>query len=416
MSERWPQVALGEVANLDVERVAVASGEIYRIAGVLNAGRGLFARDEIDGASTNYSVLHRLRRGQLVMRKLTAWEGPITVVPQDFDGYFVSSEFPTFTLDNGKIEPDFMRLVCQTPKLWEAMKGTSTGTVQRRKRVNPTALLAIAIDLPPLPEQRRIAHLVRGVDEVLDTQRCLLERTRAAKQQALMSALYLSDAADDSRVVDLLDDTIGGLWGKEPGREQVDVEVVRSTNFDNDGSLTFAEAAHRSITQRQLTRRALRAGDILLEKSGGGPKQPVGRTVFVPEDAPAAVCSNFVQLIRPREDIDSRWLFCLMWCSHAVGDTLSFQSATTGIRNLRTNDYLARVVGVPDRATQRRIGELGTAFDDEIARLRAHGKRLHELRRAILGVLLAGDHEIPASYDCFLEKQPGCGTGLTVAA
>ena len=97
----------------------------------------MLKRDPIDGAETNYAVLHRLRADQLVMRKLTAWEGPITVVPPEFEGYLVSTEFPTFTLDRDQLLPEYMRIVCQQSDFWNQMQDRSTGTVQRRKRVSP---------------------------------------------------------------------------------------------------------------------------------------------------------------------------------------------------------------------------------------------------------------------------------------
>ena len=98
------------------------------------------------------------------MRKLTAWEGPITCVPTEYDGFFVSAEFPTFTLGPDLL-PSFMTLVCRHPDFWELMKGRSTGSVQRRKRVSPSELLAIEIDLPPVNEQRRIGDLMGAVDD-----------------------------------------------------------------------------------------------------------------------------------------------------------------------------------------------------------------------------------------------------------
>jgi type I restriction enzyme S subunit len=148
-----PWVRLGAVVHLDIERVAVAEHCSYRIAGVLNAGKGLLERPPIDGSETNYPALQRLRTGQLVMRKLTAWEGPITVVPQLFDGAYVSPEFPTFTLDQRQILPGYLRHICTSPVLWAAMQDGSTGSVQRRKRVNPARLLEIPIPLPPLDDQ-----------------------------------------------------------------------------------------------------------------------------------------------------------------------------------------------------------------------------------------------------------------------
>ena len=90
MRDDWRPARVGEFARLAIERVRVDPDAVsYSIAGVLNRGAGLLNRGTIRGSETNYAELHRLRADQLVMRKLTAWEGPITVVPEEFDGFFV---------------------------------------------------------------------------------------------------------------------------------------------------------------------------------------------------------------------------------------------------------------------------------------------------------------------------------------
>lgn len=88
--------SLGEVMCLDVVRTPMEAGTTYRLAGVLNSGKGLVDKAAFDGADTEYTAMNFLRENQVVMRKLTAWEGPITVVPAEFTGFVASSEFPTF--------------------------------------------------------------------------------------------------------------------------------------------------------------------------------------------------------------------------------------------------------------------------------------------------------------------------------
>jgi type I restriction enzyme, S subunit len=83
MREGWRRLPLGKVAVLDIDRVTVESDHSYTVAGVLNAGNGLFPRETIGGSATNYPALYRLHTDQLVMRKLTAWEGPITTVGEE---------------------------------------------------------------------------------------------------------------------------------------------------------------------------------------------------------------------------------------------------------------------------------------------------------------------------------------------
>jgi type I restriction enzyme, S subunit len=161
-------VALGDVLREDRKRIVVESGRQYPIAGVLIAGRGLFWRETIDGAATKYDTLYRLRAGQLVYRKLTAWEGPITVVPEEFDGAYVSAEFPTFTLDESRLLPAFLRCICQQPSFHDEMRMRSTGTAERRNRLAPDALLDIEVELPPLAEQRAITDLARTSNRTND--------------------------------------------------------------------------------------------------------------------------------------------------------------------------------------------------------------------------------------------------------
>src|SRR6266536_5188482 len=190
MRDGWRSVAFGDVARVDIERERVSPEKEYPTAGVLNAGQGMFDRGILPGRVTNYSFLHRLRAGQVVMRKLTAWEGPVTVVPSEFDRFCVSTEFPTFTLNQEYILPEFMRLICQRPSFWLALKERSTGTVQRRKRVSPSALLTVPILLPPLDQQRRIVDLITAVDAVREAAlqvHALASTARQAISRALLS-------------------------------------------------------------------------------------------------------------------------------------------------------------------------------------------------------------------------------------
>ena len=81
-------------------------------------------------------------------------------------------------------------------------------------------------------------------------------------------------------------ETLNGLWtGKKP--PFVTVGVIRNTNFTESGRVDYSDVAWLQVEQKQLAKRQLRSGDIIVERSGGGPKQPVGRVVyFSREDGP----------------------------------------------------------------------------------------------------------------------------------
>ncbi|MEE4589153.1 MULTISPECIES: restriction endonuclease subunit S [Streptomyces violaceusniger group] len=164
VSDGYPLRPLGEMMYLDIQRTPMKHATTYRLAGVLNAGKGVVAKGELDGGDTEYAAMNVLRADQVVMRKLTAWEGPITVVPAEFDGFVVSNEFPTYTL-GPELLPAWMRHVCGSPRLWAEMKNRVSGTVQRRKRLNPEQLLQIQLPIPPREVQVRIVEILDAVDD-----------------------------------------------------------------------------------------------------------------------------------------------------------------------------------------------------------------------------------------------------------
>jgi type I restriction enzyme S subunit len=187
MSDGYPLRPLGEVMHLDIRRVPMTPANTYRLAGVLNAGQGVIAKGEFDGGDTEYAAMNVLRVDQVVMRKLTAWEGPIAVVPAEFDGFVVSNEFPTFTL-GPDLMPDWMRHLCRSPRLWAEMKNRVRGTVQRRKRLNPEQLLQIQLPIPTREVQAGIVEMLDAVDDqiiALDAEALALDALLRGRKEEL---------------------------------------------------------------------------------------------------------------------------------------------------------------------------------------------------------------------------------------
>src|ERR1022692_2973115 len=333
MCSRWATVTVGDVARLDVERVHVKVGETYKIAGVLNAGQGMLERDPIDGSATNYPVLYRLRTNQLVMRKLTAWEGPITVVPPEFHGYVVSTEFPTFTLDQTVMSPDYMRLVCQRPEFWEQMRDRSTGTVQRRKRVSPGQLLQITFDLPPLNEQLRIVDLIGAVDNIAHGAD---EEALAALQIATSHEAAVCEAAEGvaHTTLGLIAEIVGGVpkdKKKQEGSGLVEVPYLRVANVQR-GFIDLSRIASIKVPPSTVERLRLRPGDVLLNE--GGDRDKLGRGWIWEGQIVDCVHQNHVFRARIYdEDFEPR--FVSIW-ANTFGQRWFYENGgqTTGIASI----------------------------------------------------------------------------------
>jgi restriction endonuclease S subunit len=158
----WELRRLGEVlADKTSAAVEVVGHNEYPIAGVYSFGRGVIDRGVIFGSETSYKSLTRLDQDDVVFSKLGAWEGAVAVVPAGFDGFHVSSEFPTFEIDHGLLEPAFLSGIVRAPEFWALMNSGTQGSMARRKRINPSQFLGTEIWLPPVEQQLVASELMR---------------------------------------------------------------------------------------------------------------------------------------------------------------------------------------------------------------------------------------------------------------
>lgn len=178
-----PRQPLGAGLSLSNEEVQVLPERKYNICGVYGFGRGLFGRGMIEGNETSYTKFHRLRENLLVMSRLKAFEGALAVVPAEFDGWFVSPEFPTFEVDQSRLSLSYLIHLCAWESFWRSLSDGSKGVGARRERVSPTRLLEVRIPFPEIDVQREIA-------KTLD--RLAAARDLADHQQAVLGGLRSS--------------------------------------------------------------------------------------------------------------------------------------------------------------------------------------------------------------------------------
>ncbi|MFD8607344.1 hypothetical protein [Streptomyces sp. NPDC059631] len=157
-----------------------------------------------------------------------------------------------------------------------------------------------------------------------------------------------------------------GTWGSDPVGDASDVRCIRATDFDRTARRALLDRAPlRSVDAKSLRKYLLRPGDLILEKSGGGEKQPVGMAVLF-AGAEAAVCSNFCARVTPAEGTDPRFLVYVLAAAYGQGLTQSAIKQTTGIQNLDSGAFFSSAWAYPELDEQCRIADF---LDAEIARI-----------------------------------------------
>jgi type I restriction enzyme, S subunit len=157
-----------------------------------------------------------------------------------------------------------------------------------------------------------------------------------------------------------------GVWG-EDAQDGEGIICIRAADFiTHELRHSKKDLTRRQYELRDILTRQLQKGDLIIEKSGGGDNQPVGRVVSFELDE-TAVCSNFLERLRPNQDIlhprFGAYLLYSLWASRAV---IPFIKQTTGIQNLDASEYFAQVVTTPPLSEQRAIAD---HLDRETAKL-----------------------------------------------
>jgi type I restriction enzyme, S subunit len=179
-----------------------------------------------------------------------------------------------------------------------------------------------------------------------------------------------------------------GDWGPQ-GTPDDGVPVLRSTNFRNDGTLDYAEVAYRQIHESRLEKRRIKKGTILIEKSGGSPKQAAGRAVFCDSNF-NGTASNFIQILTVADEYCARFVAYLLQHLYHVGLVQKYQQQTTGIINFKLDEYLREVVPVPARKVdQTKIADILSALDMAIAQTEALISKKHRIKIGLMQDLLA---------------------------
>lgn len=181
----WVRTRLEDVMRRTTDPVTIDPSDEYPNLGIFSFGRGLFAKPPIDGSRTSAKALFRVRNGQFIYSRLFAFEGAYSFVPQPFDGYFVSNEFPSFDVDPERLNARWLASYLRTPERWAELATTSVGLGVRRQRVPVDALLAYEVWLPPIEIQSKVALSI----EVLGTTHAARRASEARVASLLPSAL-----------------------------------------------------------------------------------------------------------------------------------------------------------------------------------------------------------------------------------
>ena len=199
-----------------------------------------------------------------------------------------------------------------------------------------------------------------------------------------------------AKLLEITGKAISGEWGQDDDTG-TGIPVLRTTNFTNEGFVNYKNVVTRSISKKNIAEKYLRHGDIIIEKSGGSDKQPVGRVIFFEGEENKYLFNNFTGLLRVQnpEEWLPKYVFYALYAYYRNGGTRAFENRTTGLHNLQVDNYV-KSVDIPKLSyrKQQHICETLDHVRDAVAYRERQLTKLDELVKARF-VEMFGDKNYP---------------------
>ena len=175
------------------------------------------------------------------------------------------------------------------------------------------------------------------------------------------------------KLADIIETYISGDWGEETVAEDTPNSVfcIRGADIVPITNHCFDGIPQRFVCDKTKESKTLRAGDLIIEKSGGSPTQSTGRIVYVSDDLIKAkgdvVCSNFCAAFRVKSDWNPLYVYYYWQNVYNHGAFFNFEGKTSGIKNLQLDNALAAIeIEYLPLEEQNRIASVLSAIDDKM--------------------------------------------------
>ncbi|WP_322756926.1 restriction endonuclease subunit S [Synechococcus sp. CBW1107] len=304
-------------------------------------------------------------------------------------------------LDRSELDPAFFSYQAQSSYgkayfLSVAHKTTNLACI------NTSKLKAFPVLIPPLSEQKKIAHILSSVQRAIEAQERIIQTTTELKR-ALMHKLFTEGlrrelqkqteiglVPESWEVMPLSECSVvqtGIAKGRKVNEEEaVEVPYLRVANVQ-DGYLDLSEMKTIIIRKNEQQRFALQDGDVVLTE--GGDFDKLGRGFIWHGQIENCVHQNHVFAVRPdKMQISSEFFAYLSQSPYGKRYFLSVAHKTTNLACINTTKLKAFPVLLPPQDQQADIVVACSSIDGKIRNATNKKKLLQDMFRALLHELM----------------------------
>lgn len=388
-SEEFNEVPLSSLVQKErkITYGIVQPGQFVDDGVILVRGRDYSAGwrdiDEFKRVTTEIDAPYKrskLRAGDLVITIVGANTGTVAVVPDWLEDANITQTTARVAIEPQKAEPGFVEQVLRSALGQREVYRYQKGGAQ--PGLNLSDLEKFSIPLPPLPEQRKIALILRTWDNAIEKEKKLLD---AKRRRAKGFAQKLLPAVHDEHWPRV---SFGSVFSR---KTQVcgDDHGLESLSVTKDGIVRQSEYFNKSVTSEDTSKYlCLSKGDFVMS----GLNFWMGAADIL-TDLEIGIVSPAYKVFRINSDVASTSYMKHFVRSHTMLHILrgaSIQGASIVRRNLDMENLLSSKFSLPPIKAQEKIANALDLASCEIELCSKRVEALKDQKRGLVQKLLTG--------------------------
>lgn len=398
--EGWKATSLGAALDRVSRPVQVSPNQRYTQIGIRSHGRGLFIKEAIEGWKLGDKRVFHVEANCLVLNIVFAWEQAVGTTDKSHSGLIASHRFPMYRPRKGVCDIEFLRYLFLTPHGKHLLGLASPGGAGRNKTLGQKEFERLAVVLPPLSEQKKIAEILSTWDEAIETTEKLLAnaeaRKRALMQQLLTGKRRLKGfEGSEWRETQLrnIAKVIVSNVDKKSVANELPVRLCNYTDvYKRDFILPTQIFMKATATSEQLRKFRLKAGDVVITKDSET-ADDIAMPTYVAATADDLICGYHLAIVRPGNEADGQYLkfyFELPRTRHYFGTR-----ANGAIRYGLTIDGIEGAeIRLPGIEEQKRIATVLVAAEKAISDHKGEIRLLKTAKTSLMQQLLTGKRRV----------------------
>lgn len=305
--------------------------------------------------------------------------GSSALVPESLTGANISRGVARLRV-SAQHDPHFVHQVLSSTHVRREIDSLSRGSALREISIG--ALRTVTIPTPSLPEQRKIAEILRVWDKAIGT----TETLSSLKQKRFRYALQrLLSSENWPRVT--LGRVTERVVRKNDGRDHLVMTISAKSGFVAQADKYRRDMAGKSAETYTL----LRKGEFAYNK-GNSLTYPQG--CIFPLRQPTALVPSVYVAFRLDPELNANYyehLFSAGLLNRQLAQRISAGVRNNGLLNINATEFFGIRVPVPPRPEQDRVAKVLDSMTAEIALLDRKIELLRTQKRGLMQKLLTGD-------------------------